>query len=375
MFFGRMMKRSGSEEPAPKVPALQQVIALTFSLGMIWLLFAPNSPFATKPPAKEDAKSGETATETATDAATDAATEAATAAATEAATRNDAAQDSGGGGQATSSAATNPIATNSVAAASTVPTPRIASMSPAITDSLIALGLEAHLVGRSPFCRSAPDTVPVVGDLRDFDAERLALSGAEVLFVQPPLAGVDPALREFCESRSIRLVVRRLESLADVDQLVGDVAAVFGVEPNVGGSLLERALGSARASIMPGVDAPADARRVLLLVSADPFLAVGSGTYLDELLAGASLANRLERSGYVELSAETIIALAPTTILGVTETAAGATRMRELLARVPWGEKGPPAISVDAVPELLSPSLVAVAKRSELVRLAEAASP
>jgi ABC-type hemin transport system substrate-binding protein len=367
MFFGRMMKRSGSDEPAPKVPALQRIIALTFSLGLIWLLFAPNSPFATKPPAKEDAKSAESAAEPATERTTESTTEPTTG--------NDAGQDSGGGGQAASSAGATPTARGPAAAAFTAPTPRIASMSPAITDSLIALGLEAHLVGRSPFCRSAPDTVPVVGDLRDFDAERLALSGAEVLFVQPPLAGVDPALREFCESRSIRLVVRRLESLADVDQLVDDVAAVFGVEPNVGGSLLERALGSARASIMPGVDAPADARRVLLLVSADPFLAVGSGTYLDELLAGASLANRLERPGYVELSAESILALAPTTILGVTETAAGAARMRELLARVPWGEKGPPAISVAAVPELLSPSLVAVAKRDELVRLAEAANP
>jgi len=362
MFFGRMMKRTGSGEPAPKVPALQRLVALSFSLALIWLLFAPNSPFATKPPAKEDAKSAETATEPGAG--------------------NDAAQGSGGGAeakegaQATPSATTTPIAPSSAAAAApTAPTPRIASMSPAITDSLIALGLEAHLVGRSPFCRSAPDTVPVVGDLRDFDAERLALSGAEVLFVQPPLAGVDPALREFCESRSIRLVVRRLESLADVDQLVGDVAAVFGVEPNVGGSVLERALGSARASIMPGVAAPADARRVLLLVSADPFLAVGRGTYLDELLAGASLANQLERAGYVELSAEAILALAPATILGVTETEAGAARMRELLARVPWGEKGPPALAVDAVPELLSPSLVAVAKRDELVRLAEAANP
>ena len=343
MFFGRMMKRSGSEEPAPKVPALQRLIALGFSLALIWLLFAPNSPFATKPPVKEDATAAEKSS----------------------------GQGAGGGPEAGADGPAVP----SAAAASTAPTPRIASMSPAITDSLIALGLEAQLVGRSPLCRSAPDTVPVVGDLRDFDAERLALSGAEVLFVQPPLAGVDPALREFCESRSIRLVVRRLESLADVDQLVGDVAAVFGVEPNVGGSQLERALGGARASIMPGVDAPADARRVLLLVSADPFLAVGRGTYLDELLAGASLANQLERTGYVELSAEAILALAPTTILGVTETAAGATRMRDQLARVPWGEKGPPAIAVASVPELLSPSLVAVAKRDELVRLAEAANP
>ncbi|MBI1303312.1 MAG: ABC transporter substrate-binding protein [Phycisphaera sp.] len=337
MFFGRM-KRSGSDEPAPKVPLLQRAIALSCSLALIWLLFAPNSPFATKPPAKR-----------ADSAVVDAAPGAA-------------------GGAAGSEAGAQPRV-----AAPKSPSPRIASTSPAITDSLVALGLEAHVVGRSPFCKSVSESVPVVGDLRDFDAERLALSGAEVLFVQPPLAGVDPALRAYCESKSIRLVARRLESLADVERLVDDIAAVFGVEPNVGGSVLERSLGGARASIKSGVAAPEGARQVLLLVSADPFLAAGRGTYLDELLAGATMANQMERTGYIELSAEAIAALGPTTVLGVTESAAGAARMRELLERVPWGEKGAPAISVSALPELLSPSLVAVAKRDELVRLAEAA--
>jgi len=323
MLFG-LIRSSRSKEPAPRVPALQRVVAVTFSLAMIWLLFSPDSPIASKPPEKAE----------------------------EAA-----------------------VAPPDARAATTAPRPRIASMSPAITDSLVALGLEAHLVGRSPFCESVPNAVPVVGDLRSFDAERLVLSGAEVLFVQPPLAGVDPALREFCESKSIRLVSRRLESLADVDALVGDVADVFGVEPNVGGSVLERALGGARASIVSGGVAPEGARRVLLLVSAEPFLAVGRGTYLDELLAGAELANELDRAGYVELSAEAILSLAPATIIGVTGSAAGAERLRESLARLPWGARGAPAMAVAAVPELLSPSLVAVAKRDELVRLAKAAAP
>ena len=53
------------------------------------------------------------------------------------------------------------------------PSPRVASTSPAITDSLVELGLADHIVGRSGFCTSVPKSVPVVGDLRDFDAERL----------------------------------------------------------------------------------------------------------------------------------------------------------------------------------------------------------
>ncbi|MFN5497196.1 MAG: hypothetical protein ACK5C3_11560, partial [bacterium] len=93
----------------------------------------------------------------------------------------------------------------------------------------------------------------------------------------------------------------------------------------------------------------------------------------DELLAGADLANALDRPGYIGLSAEMLVSMAPAIIIGVSETPEGARRIEELLRRVPWQENMTPKIATDAVPELLSPSLAAVARRSELVRLAEAA--
>ena len=65
--------------------------------------------------------------------------------------------------------------------------------------------------------------------------------------------------------------------------------------------------------------------------------------------------------------------MSPETVIGISETAEGAARIEELLRRVPWKENMTPKIAVDAVPELLSPSLAAVAHRSDLVRLAEAA--
>ena len=194
-----------------------------------------------------------------------------------------------------------------------------------------------------------------------------------MLFVQPPLAGVDPGLRAFCDEKSIKIVARRLESLADVDALIGDIAAVFGVEPNIGGNPLARALGSARASLALGAEPGEGARKVLLIVSAEPMLAVGKRTYLDELLAGADLANALGRDGYIELSAESLLAMAPETIIGVSETPEGARRIEDAIRRIPWKEGATPKIATDAVPELLSPSLAAIAHRSDLVRLAGAA--
>ena len=339
MFF-RKFKSTMGGTPAPVV---QKLIGLSLTLVLVWFVFAEESPLnrgsgstVSGPTAsKPDASQGSN-------------------------------QDSGQGSPQTPSE-------RPARRASKAPSPAVASTSPAITASLVALGLSDHIVGRSPYCRSAVESVPVVGDLRSFDAERLDLAAPEVLFVQPPLAGVDPGLRAFCDEKSIKIVARRLESLADVDALIGDIAAVFGVEPNIGGNPLARALGSARASLALGAEPGEGARKVLLIVSAEPMLAVGKRTYLDELLAGADLANALGRDGYIELSAESLLAMAPETIIGVSETPEGARRIEDAIRRMPWKEGATPKIATDAVPELLSPSLAAIAHRSDLVRLAGAA--
>ena len=339
MFF-RKFKSTMGGTPAPVV---QKLIGLSLTLVLVWFVFAEESPLnrgsgstVSGPTAsKPDASQGSN-------------------------------QDSGQGSPQTPSE-------RPARRASKAPSPAVASTSPAITASLVALGLSDHIVGRSPYCRSAVESVPVVGDLRSFDAERLDLAAPEVLFVQPPLAGVDPGLRAFCDEKSIKIVARRLESLAEVDARIGDIAAVFGVEPNIGGNPLARALGSARASLALGAEPGEGARKVLLIVSAEPMLAVGKRTYLDELLAGADLANALGRDGYIELSAESLLAMAPETIIGVSETPEGARRIEDAIRRIPWKEGATPKIATDAVPELLSPSLAAIAHRSDLVRLAGAA--
>lgn len=333
MFFRRFRSTLGG----PSAPTAQKLVGLTIGLVVVWFVFADESPLnknAKPAPVKSGAAERSTATQQ----------------------------------PAPDAAAANPARR-----AAKAPSPAVASTSPAITDSLVVLGLSDHIVGRSPFCRSVGEAIPVVGDLRSFDAERLDLAAPEVLFVQPPLAGVDPGLRAFCDDKSIKIVARRLESLADVDALIGDIAAVFGVEPNVGGNELERALGAARASLALGAEPSEGAREVLLVVSAEPLLAAGKRTYLDELLAGADLSNSLARDGYIELSAEALMAMAPGTVIGVSETPEGARRIEEAIRRMPWKDGGAPKIATDAVPELLSPSLAAVAHRAELVRLAGAA--
>lgn len=253
-------------------------------------------------------------------------------------------------------------------AADGAPSPRVASVTPAITDSIVEVGLAAHIVGRSGYCTSVPKSVPVVGDLRDFDAERLALIRPEVLFVQPPLAGVAPELRAFCEQKSIRLVERRLESLADIAALADDLETVFGA------SIAPR-LAEARGFLHEQPALAADAPRALVIVSADPFLAVGRGNYLDELVAREGWANAVEAKGWVELSVESIAALRPARIIGIAEHEQGAHEIESLLAILPW-QGVQPETRVVAAPVLLSPSLSAIAQRGVLTKLlSEGASP
>ena len=252
------------------------------------------------------------------------------------------------------------------AVAKDAPSPRVASTSPAITDSLVALGLSAHVVGRSPYCRSVPESVAVVGDLRGFDPERLAIVRPEVLFVQPPLAGVDPALREWCGRNEVRLVEQRIDSLAELVALGDALVAVFG------GGIAERTA-PARAMLDAPPALPAGAPSVLVVVSADPFLAVGSGNYLDELLVRCGVRNAVTARGWVELSAEAIVALAPDRAVGIAETEAGALDIAGFLAVLPW-PGGRPEIRTRAMPEMLSPSFAALARVGELERLVAGAA-
>lgn len=344
------------ERRKPRVGYVQQMVALLFMAGLLWLLFGQGSPIAgtgkptagTGKPTAGAGKQGSDATERET-AAT--------------------APGTAGEGAADSALATEEI-----------PRPWVAATSPAITDTLVELGLIAHLVGRSPYCRSVPKAMPVVGDLRDFNAERLALARPDVLFVQPPLAGVDPALREFCTSKGIRLVERRIDSFVETRALVADIADVFRATPVQGAAGVAGRLAQADADlavVAEAADAPRDAMpKVLLLVSSEPFLAVGAENYLDELLAANGLGNALPREGWSEVSAESIAALAPGAILGVVESEAGAARMRTAIRSLPWPEGSSPRFAVAVLPELLAPSLVAARRRGALAELyGEAIAP
>ncbi len=262
------------------------------------------------------------------------------------------------------------------------PRPTVAASSPAISDTLWQLGLVEHIVGRSPYCTHVPKSVPVIGDLRDFDAERLLLVKPDVLFVQPPLAGIDPALRELCAQSGIRLVEQRIDSFAQTRALVETIAEVFETTPMRGADGLAGRLAEAATMFdaLPQRNSPSqrsasprdDMPRVLVLVATEPFLAVGRGNYLDELLEAEGLSNAIDRDGWIEIAPETIVSIACDAVLGVVEHDRGAARFEDAMRALPWSGERPPT-AVERLPQLLTPSLVALADRAQLRALYERA--
>ena len=102
------------------------------------------------------------------------------------------------------------------------PRPRVVSLSPAMTTSLLDLAPEADLVGRTPWCRGA-DSAPVVGTLEGVDAELLVQIRPDVLLVQPPASGVDPVILTLRDRLGFHLIARRLDGLADVRATIDDL--------------------------------------------------------------------------------------------------------------------------------------------------------
>ncbi len=253
---------------------------------------------------------------------------------------------------------------------------RIASFVPAATGIVVALGEAERVVATA-----SDDPTPGVGHARQAgtvlspDAERVAGSGADLVFVAPEAArrslgslerGVGTHVEVLAVTRlsDVALTVRR------VGGLIGQVEAAERLATSI-----ERDLGGAshEARTRPQ-------RSVLWVVSATPIVAAGPGTYLDDLGARVNLRNVLADSPvpWPALSAEALVARAPDVVLWVVEGVAPPTADD---ARPPWS-------ALDAVSDgrilRLDPSLflqpgprigVAARRLVELVHHAPSAGP
>jgi iron complex transport system substrate-binding protein len=191
---------------------------------------------------------------------------------------------------------------------------RIVSLAPSVTETLFALGAGSEVVGVSQYCDYPPQVrdLPRVGSFLTPNLEAiLALRPTLVVGLElssnlrqiralnsmgyPVLLVSDDSLRQIEDS--IETIGARIDRRREADQLVARIKARIA-------AIKERLTDATRI-------------RALMLVGHQPIVAVGTGTYLDELLRIARTDNIADAAGeqWPHLSMEFIIAMRPQVIL------------------------------------------------------------
>lgn len=203
-----------------------------------------------------------------------------------------------------------------VAFASGVPL-RIVSTAPSITEILFALGLGDRVVGVSEYCRypEAARQKPRIGSYLTPNPEVILSMRPDIVFVEEVSSRAMAAL----PAVGFRKVELRHRSIADIYKSIEIIATAAG-EPAAGMELRQRlqnqlAQIEARTSKLPK-------RRVLFLVGRTPgtlqgMIAVGGGTYIDELIRIAGGVNAVGDAGpaYPNVSLETVLGRNPEVII------------------------------------------------------------
>lgn len=204
---------------------------------------------------------------------------------------------------------------------------KIASMSPASTEILSALGLAGHLVAIDTWSASV-EGVPasaVQFDMMKPDAERLAALEPDLLLVsEMTKAGTntDP----FAPLRESGIQVVYLKTALTIEDIRGDIRALAELAEQAGLIGTEKkaetviAIMDEEIAKIAAISAtiPADKRKTVMFeIAAAPYIySFGSGVYLDELLTTVGAVNILgDQTGWLSVSGETIVAANPSVIL------------------------------------------------------------
>lgn len=165
--------------------------------------------------------------------------------------------------------------------------PRIASLVPSATETLVALGLAPWLVARTGFCIHPADVlreVPKVGGTKDVNLHKLRrLSPTHVVLnVDENRRETADALRDFVPELIVTHPRRPEDNPALFEQLRAAFAPLPGV--NARAAALTSAFNAALDRCRQRPRAP---QRVLYLIWRDPWMTVARDTYISTLLAEA----------------------------------------------------------------------------------------
>ena len=181
------------------------------------------------------------------------------------------------------------------AAAASAPPPRIVSLAPAVTETLFALGEGGAVVGVSQYCDYPPAAthLPKVGTFLTPNVEAIAALRPD-LIIGPGLSSSRREVRAL-EAMGYPTLTVDDDSLAGIEQSITRIGARTGQQ---------KAAVTLLATIQDHIEdvrarlAHTRPRTVVMLVGHEPMVAVGRGTFLDDLLhlAGADNIADLSRA-------------------------------------------------------------------------------
>ncbi|MFZ4722236.1 MAG: helical backbone metal receptor [Phycisphaerales bacterium] len=186
---------------------------------------------------------------------------------------------------------------------------RVVSLSPAITETLVELGLRERLVGCTPWCQGVPG-IPALGSMTEVDLERLAAARPDIILLQRTAMGAPPGLRETAAKRGWRVEEIACASLSDVRALEGRVADVMGVPESV-------ARAAQWEETLRPIGTLSERSPAVLLLSADPVMAIGNDAFLAQAWAAWGGVTLPATPGYPPMSLEDLFALRPRSILRI----------------------------------------------------------
>lgn len=224
---------------------------------------------------------------------------------------------------------------------------RVVSLSPAVTDLLLAMNGRDVLVGVSHFDRGAElEGLPRVGDYETVDWERMSVLKPQVIFVQMKPSRVPPTMVERAESIGARVVALQIERLTDIVIELDRVGREIGRTEDARAALAEMREGweSLRSQATTATDADAGGgtdeskTSTLILTGVDGLPAAGRETFLSDALELVGGRNALgDRKGYVSLDRELLIGASPEAIVVLLPEATDAQQaeLKRLLESMP----------------------------------------
>lgn len=197
----------------------------------------------------------------------------------------------------------------------------VASLSPAATDLIVAMGLADRLVGVSTYepPRPATDSLPRVGDYQTADWERISQLKPAVIVTQYRADKIPEGFLQRCEQLGILSFNRKIDSLQDTYSTIVELGDALHAKEEAAAA--QKKWNTTIEDVKAKVSAKERAK-TLLVIGESGLAAAGPGTFLSDLLTVAGGTNVLVGGNdYVTLDREKLAALDPAVVIQIMPSA------------------------------------------------------